>query len=129
MKKIDFKKLGIEFLIVFAVILIFTIIDFFTHLLKAEYAVPSYYFRNKVIFGTIIGFITYMFAKKKKLLAKALIFSGAVSVLLQIRYAIEGYSWDFVLEFLAFHFLMLVAASLIVFSITKKIIKTEERLK
>ncbi len=111
-----------DLLIVFLIILIFTLIDAFIHSLSPEYAVPDYYFRNKIIFGTIIGFITYLFIKNKSLFTKSLIFSVVISVLLQIRYALEGYNLKFVIEFLFFHFLILLFTSIIIFK-SKKYLK------
>ncbi len=117
-----------DLLVVFLIILVFALIDSFVHSLSAEYAVPDYYFRNKIIFGTIIGFITYLFIKNKKLLTKSLILSLVVSVLLQIRYALEGYDLNFIFEFLFLHFFMLLISSLLVFKIIK-IKKFDKNLK
>jgi len=113
--KLTFKKAVFIFLIVFVIILIFTFIDYLVHLLSEEYAVSSYYYRNKIIFGTGIGFVVYLFVGKKKLFVKSLIFSAVISILLQTRYFLEGYSLEFVFEFLLFHFLMLVPVSLLFF--------------
>ena len=120
---VKFRPLILIFLSVFIIILIFTLIDVFVHSLSERYAVPDYYFRNKVIFGTIIGFVTYLVIKNKKLFVKSLIFSAVVSILLQIRYFLEGYSLKFVIEFLFFHFLMLIFVSLICFKIFDKFLK------
>ena len=103
------------FIVVLGIILIFTAIDYLTHLTSAEYAVPSYYFRNKIIYGTIIGFIAYLILRKQKPLKKSLIFSASVAVLLQIRYALEGYALEFVILFLIFHFVMLFPLSWLAF--------------
>jgi len=99
-EKIGMKNYLTILVIVFLVILVFTLIDAFVHSLSEEYSVPDYYFRNKIIFGTIIGLITYLFIKKNSLFVKSLIFSAVVSILLQIRYFLEGYSLKFVIEFL-----------------------------
>ena len=115
-----FRKLALAVLVVFAVILAFAFIDFLIHSLSEEYAVPSYYFRNKIIFGTIIGLITYYIIRKTPLLAKALLFSAIVSVLLQIRYFLEGYPIKFVVEFLFIHFAILLPLSLLVFYLFRK---------
>ena len=128
------KKLGVKnylaiLVIVFLVILAFTLIDVVVHSLSEEYSVPDYYFRNKIIFGTIIGLITYLFIKKNSLFVKSLIFSAVVSILLQIRYFLEGYPLKFVIEFLFFHFLMLLPASLIIFKIFSKFLKGGKILK
>ena len=114
-KKRTFKNLVLIFLAVLVIILIFTFIDYLIHQLKEEYAVPSYYFGNKIIFGTIIGLVAYLLVRKKNLPAKSLIFSAIISILLQVRYYLEGYQLSFVLEFLLFHFLILLVLSLIIF--------------
>jgi len=112
-------------LIILLIILLFTLGDYFMHLLKDEYSVPSYYFKNKLIFGTIIGSFVFIFIRKMNLLKKSLIFSLLISIFLQIRYFLEGYSKDFVFLFLFIHFLILFITSLIIFKISDKYIKTK----
>jgi len=114
------KKVLIAFVIVLLIILLFAFVDFLIHLLKAEYSVPSYYFRNKIIFGTIIGLVAYYFVRNQKLFLKSLIFSLAVSILLQIRYFIEGYSLSFVLLFLGIHFIILLPISFLLLRFIKE---------
>ena len=120
MKKTRLKGYTIFFFISFIVILILAIIDYFIHSLSPDYAVPSYYFRNKVIFGTIIGFIVLIFTQKLSISKKSVIFSAVVSLLLQVRYFLEGYPIKFVLEFLFIHFLILLPVSWIVFKLISK---------
>ena len=105
------------FFITLAIVIIFTILDYLTHQLSPEYAVPGYYFTNKIMYGTLIGFLVLIFSNKINWGKRALIMSFAVSVLLQTRYYLEGYSKEFVFEFMLFHFLMLVPSSFIVFYI------------
>ena len=121
--RINIKKIFITFIVVLGIILIFTLGDYFIHILDEEYSVPSRYFTNKVIYGTIIGFITFLFVKKKKLLTKSLVFSAVVSILLQVRYFLEGYPKDFVFLFLAIHFAILLPISLIIFKLFEEYIK------
>lgn len=118
MKKI--KEACLTFLIVLATILIFTFIDYLAHLLSSEYSVPTRYFTNKIIYGTIIGFLTLIIFKKQKPLLKSIIFSAAVSVILQIRYYIEGYPKDFVFLFLGIHFIILIGISITLFKMLQK---------
>lgn len=120
--KLTWEKTIRIFLVVFGIILIFAMIDFLIHKLSNEYDVPGYYFRNKVIFGTLIGFFSYLFIRKQKLWVKSLAFSILVSVLLQTRYYLEGYPADFVFLFLGIHFAILLAVSLLVFKLAKKYI-------
>lgn len=124
------KRLGVKdylliFLVVLVTILIFTLFDYLVHSLSKEYSVPGYYFRNKIIFGTIIGFAAYLILRKEKLFTKALVFSLIAAILLQIRYFLEGFTIKFVLEFLIFHFLILFFISLLVFKLFEKIEKNK----
>jgi uncharacterized membrane protein len=116
----DVKKLLTGFVVILAVILLFTLVDYFTHQLRAEYAVPSWYFRNKIIFGTIIAFITWLFVRNKSPGVKALVISAVTSILLQIRYYLLGYSLDFVLLFLVIHFLILLSVSYLAFRVLEQ---------
>ena len=120
MEKQNFKGLAIRFIIVLAVILVFGAFDYYAHSLSDEYSVPSRYFRNKIIFGTLYGFVTYLVVRKQSLFKRTIIFSLAVSILLQIRYFLEGYPLDFVELFLGIHFGILLIVSYIAFKTTDK---------
>ncbi len=118
--KINIKNLILIFLLVLSIILVFSLIDYLIHALNAEYDVPSRYFQNKVIYGTIVGFLTFLFIGRRKAITKALILSAVISILLQVRYFLEGYPKDFVFLFLAIHFLILFVISSITFKILEK---------
>ena len=119
---LKWRKYIYIFLTILFIILVFTFIDFLIHSLSEEYAVPDYYFRNKIIFGTGIGFITCLFIRRKGLLVKSFLLSIVVSLLLQIRYFLEGFSLKFVLEFLLIHFFILFIVSLVIFKFLEKLI-------
>lgn len=108
------------FFTVLLIILIFAGVDFIIHKTDEKYSVPEYYFPHKIIYGTIIGFITYLFIRKQKLIIKSLIFSAVISLLLQINYYFQGYSKYFVFLFLGIHFIILVIVSWIIFKIIEK---------
>ena len=118
-KGFDIKHLLIGFFLILLIIIIFAFFDYLIHNLSEEYAVPSYYYRNKVIYGTLWGFVVYLFVRKKKTFPKSLIISLVVSILLQIRYFLEGYSKSFVLEFLFIHLGILLLVSWLVFKFAK----------
>jgi hypothetical protein len=120
-KNFDFniKWFVVNFIFILAIILIFAFFDYLTHSLSPDYSVPSYYFTNKVIYGTFWGLIICYFVRKQKLIKKSLILSAGVSGLLQIRYFLEGYPTDFVVEFLFIHFAILFLVSLFVFGVFK----------
>ena len=101
--------------VILGIVLVFTFFDFFFHHLSKEYFVPGGYYRNKIIFGTLIGFASYYFIKKLKPFNRALAFSAIISVLLQAKYYLEGYPKDFVFIFLGIHFAILVPVSWIAF--------------
>lgn len=117
---IKIKEVLFSFFVIFGIIIIFAGLDYLAHTVSQEYSVPLYYFRNKIIFGTLIGFIAYLIFRKKPLFTKSLLVSLSVSVLLQIRYYIEGYPIDFVLLFLGIHFIILLPVSYIIFKIFKR---------
>ncbi len=114
-ENLNIKKVLIILAVVFLIIILFTFIDYLVHSLSQEYSVPQYYFKNKILFGTLIGFISYIAFRKQKAFVRALYLSLTVSILLQIRYFLEGYSLEFVLEFLLIHFIILLVASTLIF--------------
>ena len=117
------KKVVFIFLIVLCIILIFTFFDYLIHQLSEDYSVPPRYFPNKIIYGTLIGFIIYLIINKQKLIVKSLVFSAVVILLLQVRYFLEGYPLKFVLEFLLIHFVILLIVSYLTFKfITRKLL-------
>lgn len=114
------KEYLILFFAILAIIIIFAGLDYLTHKVSPEYDVPSYYFKNKIIFGTVIGYIACLLFRKKQLLTKSLLVSLFVSVLLQIRYYLEGYPKDFVFLFLGIHFIILLPVSFALFKFSEK---------
>ena len=108
---LGFKKGFIALIFILEVILVFTFFDYLIHGLSPDYAVPNYYFINKILYGTLIGFIAYLFVRKMPILKKSIILSAAVSILLQTRYYLQNYSPSFVLMFMAIHFAILFIVS------------------
>ena len=62
-KRLNIKKTAFIIIAIFAIIVLFTAVDYFVHSLSSEYAVPSYYFRNKIIYGAVYGAIIYFFVR------------------------------------------------------------------
>jgi len=118
-----FQKGIFACIILMVVILFFTIIDHSIHGLENAWGVPDYYFRNKIPFGFLWGllglFLVYKF-KIQNIWLKALVVAGVISITLQFRYFIEGYSISFVLIFLLFHFLILYFLSVGMFKMFNK---------
>ncbi len=120
MVKIRWEQLLFTLAIIFLTVIIFTAIDYVVHGLSPGYAVPGYYFRNKIIFGTIIASLAYYFVRKKVFWQKSLAVSAVTVILLQVKYYLQGYPKEFVFEFLGFHFLMLLASSMVMFYVFRK---------
>ena len=117
------KDYFILFFVILAVVLIFAGLDYLIHGLSSEYAVPSRYFTNKIIFGTVIGYAAGLLFRNKKLFTRSLLVSLSISVLLQVRYFIEGYPKDFVFLFLGIHFILLLPISFVIFKLSEKWLK------
>ena len=120
MKRLNFERILLTITIIFIAVVIFTAIDYLVHGLSPEYSVPDYYFKNKIIFATIIGSIVYFFIRKRVFWQKSLIVSLVTAVLLQIKYYLQGYPKEFVFEFMLFHFLMFLASSMLMFYLFRK---------
>ena len=120
-RRFDLKSLFVSLIVVLCIIFIFSAVDYFIHSLSEKYSVPQRYFPNKIIYGTIIGFFAYLTFKKMDIFEKSFAFSIVVSLLLQARYFIEGYSLEFVFLFLIVHFIILLAVSFTIFKIATNI--------
>jgi len=108
------QQLGVLLL----VFLIGTGLDWIAHQVNEEYAVPFWYYRNKVIFGVILGFVVLAIARRFTGNPRWLAFWVAliVAVLLQTRYYFMGYSLDFVFIFMAVHFVAFLLPAWFLFS-------------
>ncbi len=108
------------FFLTLIVVLLFTFFDFLIHGLSPKFAVPDYYFIDKIIFGVIYGFVILLFTQRLKPLKQSLVFSAIISSFLQIRYYLTGYEKWFVFLFLGIHFVILLIVTSIIFTIVKK---------
>lgn len=117
--KINFYlKWGIKLLIL---ILLFAGIDYIFHTFNEKWAVPEYYFKNKIIYGFLWSILAlWISSKVSSIFVKSFVFSAIISIVLQTRYYIEGYPIDFVMIFLVIHFVILYTLSLIMFKLNKK---------
>ena len=79
----------------FIIVLAFTAIDYLFHTLPA-FTVPSYYFPNKILFGTAYLFLAlYLMPKKFGVIMKTIIATAVTVLLLQIRYLfIYNLKWN-----------------------------------
>lgn len=106
-------------------ILLFTIADHAVHGIQDTWAVPDYYFRNKIPFGLLWAVVGYALSLRfRTVLARALVVAGVVSVTLQTRYFLEGYPSDFVFLFLLIHFAILLVLFTGVFAVFRSVNST-----
>ncbi len=87
-----------------AVVIVFTILDYFFHSSNLAFNVPGMYFINKLLFGFVFLFVLFNFFSRLNLLVK----SAITSFLLELRYLLI-YPFVTNLIFLVFHFLVLAA--------------------
>ena len=118
-KEWNIERICLLLMALFFIMTIFAVLDFYTHELKEECAVPDYYFKNKLIYGTLWGLVGYAIARNLSPLKKALVVSIVISTLLQVKYFFEGYPKSMVFLFLIGHFIMVFPPSWWVFSYTK----------
>ena len=74
-------------------------------------AVPSIYFKNKIIYGTLWAWLSSLAFRKGSISRQALLISAVTVGLLQIRYALYGYPLLFHAIILTEHFAFMYAAS------------------
>jgi hypothetical protein len=113
------KKMSLILIFILEVMLVFTFLDYLAHSLSLAYKVPSSYFGDEVIYGTIAGFFAYLLVKKEKILKKSLIFSAIMAVCIQLVYLSIGYSWNFILTFLIINFVTMFIVSYLGFKIAR----------
>ena len=121
-KKSNWKNISFTIAVIILIILIFSFFDYLVHSLKDSYSVPSYYFKDKIIFGIIWGLIVYFVIIKRisSLAYKSIAFSALISIILQVRYAYEGYPINFVVLFLFIHFFIIWIIAYLGFRIINK---------
>ena len=116
----NYSKIPYIVLTIIFIMAVFYILDLYAHSLSESYAVPSYYFKNKIIYGLLFLFASYYFAREKSPIIKALSVSTVTAILLQVNYFLEGYPIDFVFLFLVLHWIMIFIPSIIAFNLLKK---------
>lgn len=116
------KKLIATFIIILVVVLVFTFIDFLFHAISPEYAVPGWYFRNKIIFETIYICAAYYLLRKLNPALSSFITAVVTATLLQARYYFLGFDMEFVILFWGIHALMLWPLLWLFFEYKEKII-------
>ena len=85
-KSLGARKLSVAFIFILELILVFTFFDYIAHSQRADYAIPSNYFGNFILFGTVIGFFLYLYIRNLKTAKKSLVFSLTMVIILKIHY-------------------------------------------
>jgi len=107
----NIKKYLIQLACMFAAVLVFTFLDYLVHQSSDFLTVPSWYFRNKIIYGTIYVFLISLFVRTLKIHWQALLISFITITLLQIRYYLIGYPSLFHLIIYSEHLIFLFVSS------------------
>lgn len=111
--KLILKQLGL--LLIIAVI--GTIIDYIVHSSSIRFYVDPVYYRNKIIFATVVGMLALWVLRNwiKNPTKLALAVYGVIALLLQVKYFILGYDRFFVFLFLFLHYFMLIIPAIPIF--------------
>lgn len=128
LQTLNYKRILQQILILVVVMGLAVIIDYIAHSTSSKFAVPPEYFRNKIIYGALNGFVAFgilklFFRSPNKL---ALGVSLVVAVVLQTKYFLLGYNRFFVFLFMMLHFFMFLVPALVMFNVFKKVIAPED---
>ena len=108
----NLKRLGWMFLAV----LVGTLLDYGVHLISPAFAVPDYYFRNKIIYAMLwllVGLAIFWRVRSPEY--KALWVTLSLAVILQTHYYLVGYPLWFVLFFALVHFVVFLLPVYVIF--------------
>ena len=121
--KATFKQLGLIVL----TIAIGTIFDWIVHHTSPRFEVPFEYYPNKIIFGSLWGFIIFKvlrnYIKVKNPTHLAFLMSLLVAITLQTKYFLQGYDLYFVILFMVLHFIMFLVPAIFIFKKYKQVLK------
>ena len=118
-EEFGFRKGFIALIFILEVILVFTFFDYMIHSLDSNLSVPHHYFTTKIVYSTLVGFITYLFIRNKPIIKKSAILATVISIILLIRYILENHSISFSLLFFAIHFVILFIVTYVGCKITR----------
>ncbi len=111
MRKLTIKEVVLRFVLMLAAVLVFTFFDWIVHSSSAYLSVPSFYFKNKIIYGTLFAFLSSLVFRKLPLKKQSFFITIVTVLLLQIRYVLYGYTLFFHAVVLVEHFIFLWASS------------------
>jgi hypothetical protein len=100
--------------------LVGTLVDHAVHALRPEWAVPTEYFTNKILFGVVWGLAGYYALRTLLAVTRsrtmALVVPAIIAIALQTRYFYQGRDfWGFVVFFLFAHYLMFLPGAFLAF--------------
>ena len=114
------KLVALQLVLLFAAVLVFTFFDWLVHSTSSALAVPPWYFRNKIIFSTIMTFVLSLIFRKGSTAKRSLLIALPTVLLLEIRYAFYGYPLLFHAIVLPEHFIFLYISTFFALRILDK---------
>ncbi len=103
----------------FGAVLVFTLLDWLVHQASPILEVPSWYFRNKIIFATLYACIIGFFVEKSSLKVQAAMITLITVTLLEIRYISYGYPFEFHAIIFPTHLILLYGATYVALYLEK----------
>ncbi len=116
---LTFFSVAYGFLAVVIIMTVFVGLDYIAHSLSDEYAVPTWYFTHKIIYGGLLMVAALVVTRHVAPLWRSSI-NAIVGALLQIRYAFMGFPTEFVVLFAFVHAVAIFVPTWIVLIAAKK---------
>lgn len=115
------ENLLLRFVLIFIAVLVFTFFDYLVHASSAYLTVPFYYFKHKIIYGTLWACIAALIFKKLEIKKQALLITLITVGLLQINYIYLGFPLWFHLIVVSEHFFFMYFATYFALRILERI--------
>lgn len=119
---IRYEKIALRFFFILVAILVFTFFDWIFHSSSVYLTVPFWYYKNKIIYGTLWAFLSSIIFRNLKIKKQAFVISIITIFLLQIRYIAYGYP-------LLFHLIVVIEHFFFLYMTTFFSLKLGEKLK
>ena len=113
------ENLILRVVLIFLAILVFTFFDYLVHASSDYLSVPSYYFKNKIIYGTFFACLASWIFRKVEIQKQAFLIAAITVGLLQINYILIGYPLMFHLIVVIEHLFFLYLATYFALRILK----------
>ena len=115
------ENILLRFVLIVIAVLVFTFFDWIVHSSSAYLAVPGYYFKHKIIYGTLWACIASLVFRKVEIKKQAFLITAITVGLLQLNYIYLGFPLLFHLIIVTEHFFFMYLATYFALKMLKKL--------